>query len=170
MTPPALSEPTVVFGLNGGLSEARIPSVGVDFGLAISARASFVGLGVSFLMTGEDVPDYENIGNPIDIGPVRTYREGPETEFYGKLSLALLGGLGVDVAGGLAIQKEAHIALPLLPSGMRALDVVVKPNGYQTEKVYLTGLIGLSVRAANMLISVGMHSRRGWVIGVGVVF
>jgi hypothetical protein len=170
MTPPALSEPTVVFGLNGGLSEARIPSVGVDFGLAISARASFVGLGVSFLMTGEDVPDYENIGNPIDIGPVMTYREGPETEFYGKLSLALLGGLGVDVAGGLAIQKEAHIALPLLPSGMRALDVVVKPNGYQTEKVYLTGLIGLSVRAANMLISVGMHSRRGWVIGVGVVF
>ncbi len=168
--PPALSEPTIVFGLNGGLSEAHIPSVGFDFGLAISARASFAGLGVSFSMTGEDVPEYENIGSPIDIGPVMTYREGPETEFYGKLSLALLGGLGVDVAGGLAIQKEAHIALPLLPSEMGALDVVVKPNGYQTERVYLTGLIGLSVRSANILISVGMHSRRGWVIGVGVVF
>jgi hypothetical protein len=121
-------------------------------------------------MTGEDVPDYENIGSPIDIGPVRTYREGPETEFYGKLSLALLGGLGVDVAGGLAIQKEAHIARPLLSAEMSALDVVVKPNGYQTEKIYLTGLIGLSVRSAHLLLSVGMHSRRGWVIGVGVVF
>jgi len=169
-TLPALAEPTVVFGLNGGLSEAHIPSVGFEFGFAISARASFAGLGVSFLMTGEDVPDYENIGSPIDIGPVRTYREGPETEFYGKLSLALLGGLGVDVAGGLAIQKEAHIARPLLSAEMSALDVVVKPNGYQTEKIYLTGLIGLSVRSAHLLLSVGMHSRRGWVIGVGVVF
>ncbi|GBC76535.1 hypothetical protein HRbin07_00737 [bacterium HR07] len=121
-------------------------------------------------MTGEDVPDYENIGSPIDLGPTVTYREGPETEFYGRLSLALVGGLGVDVAGGLAIQKEAHIALPLLPAGLSALDVIVKPNGYQTERVYLTGLVGVSVRSENLIVSVGMHSRRGWVIGVGVVF
>jgi hypothetical protein len=50
------------------------------------------------------------------------------------------------------------------------LDVVVKPNGYQTEKVYLTWLIGLSLRSENLALSVGMHNRRGWVIGVGVIF
>ncbi|MCX8103467.1 MAG: PEGA domain-containing protein [Candidatus Bipolaricaulota bacterium] len=166
--PMALSEPTVLLGLNGGLSTAQIPSVGFDFGFAIGA--SFAGLGVSFSLTGEDVPAYENIGSPIDLGPTVTYREGPETEFYGKLSLALLGGLGIDIAGGIAVQKEAHIALPLVPSGFSALDVVVKPNGYQTEKIYLTGLIGLSLRSENFMASVGMHNRRGWVIGVGVVF
>jgi hypothetical protein len=47
---------------------------------------------------------------------------------------------------------------------------VVKPNGYQTEKVYLTWLVGLSLRSENLVLSVGMHNRRGWVIGVGVIF
>lgn len=167
-TPPAIAEPTVMLSFNGGLSAAQIPSVGFDFSFAI--RASFAGLGVSFLMTGEDVPEYEDIGAPADLGPTRTYRDGPETEFYGKLSLALIGGLGVDVAGGVAIQQEAHIALPLAPSRLHALDVVVKPNGYQTEKIYLTGLIGLSLRSGNLTLSAGVHNRRGWVIGVGVVF
>jgi hypothetical protein len=163
-----LAKPTVFMGVNGGVNAAQIPSVGFDFGFAIGK--SFAGLGASFLMTGEDVPEYENIGSPVDLGPTAVYREGPETEFYGKLSLAILGGLGVEIAGGIAIQKEAHIALPLISSGFSALDVVVKPNGYQTERVYLTGLIGLSVRSDNLMLSVGMHSRRGWVIGVGVVF
>jgi hypothetical protein len=166
--PSVLAKPTVFMGVNGGVNAAQIPSVGFDFGFAIGK--SFAGLGASFLMTGEDVPEYENIGSPVDLGPTAVYREGPETEFYGKLSLAILGGLGVEIAGGIAIQKEAHIALPLISSGFSALDVVVKPNGYQTERVYLTGLIGLSVRSDNLMLSVGMHSRRGWVIGVGVVF
>lgn len=166
--PSVLSEPRVLLGLNGGLNAAQIPSVGFDFSFALGTN--FVGLGASFSMTGEDVPEYENIGSPIDIGPTQTYREGPETEFYGKLSLALVGGLGVDIVGGIAIQKEAHIALPLVLSAFSALDVVVKPNGYQTEKIYLTGLIGLRLRSENLLLSAGMHSRRGWVIGVGVVF
>jgi len=166
--PSVLAKPTVFMGVNGGVNAAQIPSVGFDLGFAIGK--SFAGLGASFLMTGEDVPEYENIGSPVDLGPTAVYREGPETEFYGKLSLAILGGLGVEIAGGIAIQKEAHIALPLISSGFSALDVVVKPNGYQTERVYLTGLIGLSVRSDNLMLSVGMHSRRGWVIGVGVVF
>lgn len=170
ISPLARLKPTLALGLNGGLNTAQIPSVGFDFGFVISPRANLVGLGVSFLMTGEDVPEYENIGIPIDRGPVQTYREGPETEFYGRFSLALLGGLGIDVAGGLAVQKEAHIALPLVSSGLGTLDVVVKPNGYQTEKVYLTGLIGLSLRSENLILSVGVHNRRGWVIGVGMVF
>ena len=166
--PPALAKPTLMLRFNGGLSAAQIPSVGFDFSFAIGA--SFAGLGVSFLMTGEDVPEYENIGAPADLGPTVTYREGPETEFYGKLSLALIGGLALDVAGGIAIQQEVHIALPLAPSGLRTLDVVVKPNGYQTEKIYVTGLIGLSLRSGNLTLSAGVHNRRGWVIGVGVVF
>lgn len=157
-----------MLSFNGGWNAAQIPSVGFDLSLAI--RASFAGLGVSFLMTGEDVPEYEDIGAPADLGPIMIYREGPETEFYGKFSLALVGGLGVDVAGGIAIQQEAHIALPLAPSGLSTLDVVVKPNGYQTEKVYLTGMIGLSLRSKNLTLSAGMHNRRGWVIGVGVAF
>lgn len=157
-----------MLSFNGGLSAAQILSVGFDFSFAI--RASFAGLGVSFLMTGEDVPEYEDIGAPADLGPTMIYREGPETEFYGRLSLALIGGLGIDVAGGIAIQQEAHIALPLAPSGLGALDVVVKPNGYQTERVYVTGLIGLSLRSKNLALSAGIHNRRGWVIGVGVVF
>ncbi len=167
---PVLPKPTVLLGLNGGLNAAQIPSAGFDCGFVISPMANVVGFGVSLTMTGEDVPPYEDVGSPIDLGPTMTYREGPETEFYGKLSLALLGGLGVDLAGGLAIQREAHIALPLLPSGLSALDVVVKPNGYQTEKYYLTWLLGLSLRSESLVLSVGMHNRRGWVIGVGVLF
>ncbi len=165
---PALSTPTVLVSFNAGLNAAQIPSVGFEFGFLISQRASVVGLGFSFSMTGEDVPEYEDIGGPRDLGPTMTYREGPETEFYGKLSLGVLGALSVDLLGGLAIQKEAHIALPLGPA--RALDVIVKPNGYQTERYYLTWLIGLSLRSQNIVLSAGMHNRRGWVIGVGVVF
>lgn len=164
----ALPRPTVFIGLNGGLNAAQIPSLGFEFGFLISQMGNSVGLGFSFLMTGENVPEYENIGSPIDLGPTTTYREGPETEFYGKLSLALLDGLTVDIAGGLAVQKEAHIALPLGP--MHALDVIIKPNGYQTEKYYLTWLLGLSLRLGNLALGAGMHNRRGWVIGVGVAF
>jgi hypothetical protein len=186
---PTRSQPTVLMGLNGGLNAAQIPSVGFDFGFVIPQRAHVVGGGISLSMTGEDVPEYEDIGAPADLGPTMTYRDGPETEFYGKLSLMVVGGLGVEIAGGLAIQKEAHIAQT--SSGLFAfagqwpakmygpgeawkpgegLDVVVKPNGYQTEKVYLTWLIGLSLRSENLALSVGMHNRRGWVIGVGVIF
>ncbi|MDW8031589.1 MAG: PEGA domain-containing protein [Candidatus Bipolaricaulota bacterium] len=164
----ALPRPTVLISLNGGLSAAQIPSLGFEFGFLISQMGNTVGLGFSFLMTGEDVPDYEDVGRPIDLGPTTTYREGPETEFYGKFSLALLDGFTVDIAGGLAVQKEAHIALPLGP--MRALDVIVKPNGYQTERYYLTWLLGLSLRLGNLALGAGMHNRRGWVIGVGVAF
>lgn len=168
-TPPQVpirEAPGLLLGLNGGLNTA--PSVGFDFSFSISER--FIGIGVSFLMTGEDVPEYEDIGHPDDLGPTMVYREGPEAEFYAKFTLTLLGGLGVDISGGLAIQKEAHIAMPLLPSGFSSLDVVVKPNGYQTEKTYLTGLIGLSLRSENLSLSAGLHNRRGWVIGVGLLF
>lgn len=166
--PPLRPEPTLVLNFNGGWNAAQIPSAGGDLGFTVSPRNTTVSLGVSFLMTGEDVPEYEDIGAPADLGPTVIYREGPETEFYGKLSVALISGLGVDVAGGIAIQREAHIAVPLAPSN--ALDVVVKPNGYQTERVYVTGLIGLSVRSRNLTLSAGVHNRRGWVIGVGVLF
>jgi hypothetical protein len=162
--------PDLVVGLNGGLNTDQVPSFGFDFSFVISERANRAGGGVSFLMTGESVPEYENIGSPGDLGPTLIYLEGPETEFYAKFSLALFAGLGIDILGGLSIQKEAHIAMPLVPSGFSALDVVVKPNGYQTEKVYLTGLIGLSLRSGNLVLSVGVHNRRGWVIGVGVIF
>ncbi len=162
--------PTVLIGFNGGLNATQIPSMGFEFGFMIPQMTHILGLGFSFSLTGEDVPEYEDIGSPIDLGPTMTYREGPETEFYGKLSLALLGGLSVDIAGGLAIQKEAHIALPLVPAQMRVLDVVVKPNGYQIERYYVTWLIGLGLRSQNLALSAGMHNRRGWVIGVGVLF
>ncbi len=162
--------PDLAVGLNGGLNTDQIPSFGFDFSFVISERSNMVGLGVSFLMTGESVPEYENIGNPGDLGPTMTYLEGPETEFYATFTLVLVGGLGIEISGGLAIQKEAHIAMPLVPSGFSTLDVVVKPNGYQTEKAYLTGLIGLSLRSENLVLSAGLHNRRGWVIGVGIVF
>lgn len=171
-TPPSLppQAPDVALNLNGGLNPHQIPSVGFDFSFVISPHFHRAGVGASFLMTGQDVPEYEDIGRPIDLGPTKTYRDGPETEFYGKFSLSLISGLAVDIAGGISIQQEAHIALPLVPSGFVGLDVVVKPNGYKTERVYFSGLIGLSLRSENLLLSVGMHNRRGWVIGVGIVF
>ncbi len=167
---PIRQAPDLLAGLNGGLNTDQIPSVGFEFSFVISERANRAGVGVSFLMTGENVPEYENIGGPGDLGPTLTYLEGPETEFYAKFSLALPAGVGIDILGGLSIQKEAHIAMPLVPSGFSALDVVVKPNGYQTEKAYLTGLIGLSLRSGNLVLSAGFHNRRGWVIGVGGIF
>lgn len=175
--PPPLPEPSHIrqapdlsVGLNGGLNTDQIPSFGFDFSFRISERFNMIGGGVSFLMTGENVPEYENIGSPDALGPTMTYLEGPETEFYAKLTLALVGGLGLEISGGLAIQKEAHIAMPLVPAGFSALDVVVKPNGYQTEQTHFTGLIGLSLRSETLSLSAGLHNRRGWVIGVGIVF
>jgi hypothetical protein len=59
---PTRSQPTVLMGLNGGLNAAQIPSVGFDFGFVTPQRAHVVGGGISLSMTGEDVPEYEDIG------------------------------------------------------------------------------------------------------------
>ncbi len=158
-----------VLGFNGGLNHAQIISLGFDFSLLISENA--FGGGLSFLLTGEDVPQYEDMGRPYDLGPTVVYRAGPETEFYLKLSLNVAGALGLELSGGISVQQEAHIARPwLAASATRALDVIVKPNGYKTEKIYLTGLLGLSLRTQSLSLSLGMHNRRGWVVGVGVRF
>ncbi|MCS6936630.1 MAG: DUF4384 domain-containing protein [Candidatus Bipolaricaulota bacterium] len=164
------ARPDLMLGFNGGLSREQIPSLGFDFNWSLSQRSRFWGLGVSFLLTGEAVPPYEDIGRPEDLGPTMVYREGPETEFYLKLSVGI-GPLGLDVAGGFSIQQEAHVA-QVFPFGQSAhpLDVVVKPNGYKREKIYLTGLIGFSLRSENLALSVGVHNRRGWVVGIGVLF
>lgn len=164
--------PNALLAFNGGLNREQIVSVGFDFSFRISESAK-VGFGLSFLFTGESVPEYEEIGRPAEIGPTRVYREGPEIEFYLRLSLGLLRGWGLEFTGGFSMQQEAHIAQPLLPSGLalaHQLDVIVKPNGYQTEKAYLTGLIGLGLRSGNISVTLGMHNRRGWVVGVGVLF
>ncbi len=162
--------PALMLGFNGGLNQAEIPSLGFDFSWSLFEKTRLLGVGLSFLLTGEAVPLYEDIGRPEDLGPTLVYREGPETEFYLRFSLGV-GPLGLDFTGGFSIQQEAHIA-QIFPwtQGTHPLDVIIKPNGYKTEKVYLTGLIGLSLRSQNLSLSVGMHNRRGWVVGVGVLF
>lgn len=160
--------PVLMLGVNGGLSREQIPSLGFDFNWSLTERSRFWGVGIAFLLTGEAVPPYEDLGRPEDLGPTMVYREGPETEFYLRLSLGV-GPVGLDFSAGVSIQQEAHIA-QVFPQGARPLDVVIKPNGYKRERVYLTGLIGVSLRSENLMLSVGMHNRRGWVVGVGVLF
>jgi hypothetical protein len=82
----------------------------------------------------------------------------------------LLDLFSFELAGGIALQEQAHIALPPNFTSMRELDVGIVPNGYTTTKIYLSGYMGFGLHLGNMTVSVMNHPRRGRVIGLSIHF
>lgn len=160
---------SVAVGFNVGLSSLAVPSLGADFGWR--AGLGIFSLGSSVLMTDQDAPDFNDLGYPIsfDYGE-RVFNLGPEIETYAKLSVLLLDLFSFELAGGIALQEQAHIALPPNFTSMRELDVGIVPNGYTTTKIYLSGYMGFGLHLGNMTVSVMNHPRRGRVIGLSIHF
>ncbi len=148
--------------VNLGGHPAGLSTFGVEFGLGLLR----FGLGIAD--TGEDVPAFYDVGEPVDLGPERVYNDGPETQIYAKLALGLgLEGWFVELGGGVVQQVRAHVAAPLEAG---ALDVGVQPNGYRTETLTGAAVAGLAYRVGGALLQVGYDTHRGWVGGLGVAF
>ena len=152
-------------GLNAGANRDNIFSLGFELGLF--KRLS---IGAAFLFTGEPVPDYFDVGEPVDLENEQIFSYGPETEFYLKLSLPIAEALLLEGSLGIATQQIVNVAMPREALQPNPEAIEIKPNGYKDIKAYFTGLVGIAVRLDALKISVGYHTRRGWTIGVGVEF
>jgi hypothetical protein len=127
--------------------------------------------GISALMTDDDVPDFNDVGRPVrfDYGEY-VYNDGPELELYAKLTALRFQMVALEAAGGISIQQQAHVARPPFTGGLRTLDVEVVPNGYTTHRRYMTGYLGVGLQLGRVTLSLGQHTRRGWVVGLGLSF
>lgn len=127
-------------------------------------------LGTSIADTMEEVPEFFDLGGPVELGPERVFNEEPEVEFYLKLSLATgLNGLALELGAGIVLQAQAHVAASVLGPA-NPLDVSVLPNGYRTEAFQGAGIVGLAYRAGSLLLQLGYDTHRGIVGGLGVAF
>jgi len=153
------------FGLNAGANRENIFSLGFEFGLF--KRLS---VGASFTFTGESVPDYFDVGEPVDFENELVFNDGPEFEFYLKLSIPILEALLIEGGAGIATQQRVHIAIPSEAYEMSPQAIEIKPNGYKDFKAYFTSLVGIAARMGSLKIGIGYHTRRGWTMGVGVEF
>ena len=141
-----------------------ISTFGLEFGI------SAVRLGIGLADTADEVPEFFDLGTPIDLGPEWVLNEDPEVEIYGKLSLgAGLEGLWLELGAGLVYQVEVHVAAPDFGSPA-PLDVSVQPNGYRIELFEGAGIVGLAYRFGNVLLQAGYDTHRGVVGGLGVIF
>lgn len=157
------------FGMNVGLNDDGLFSGGMEVSLS-----RYVALGGSLTFTGDDVPEFNDVGQPTDFSNERVYNDGPEAEVYGKLAVPFGDRLGFHAGGGMAVQRKAHVAAPsdvvVVGESSHQPLVEVQPNGYYTEDDHLTAFAGVSVNAHGNHLSVSYHNRRGWVIGVGIGF
>ncbi len=159
----------LAFGMNVGLNDDGIFSGGLEIGFS-----PYLALGGSLSFTGEDVPAFNDVGEPRSFSNERVYNDGPEAELYGKVAVPFGDRLGFHVGGGMAVQQKAHVAQPseVIVVGARSARplVDVQPNGYRTSENFLTVFGGVSISAGSSQLSVGYHNRRGWVLGLGMRF
>ena len=154
---------SLIFGVNAGLRPEGIFSVGADLGLASGLR---MGGSVAFT-EDEEIPEYFDIGAPMQFERERIYNLGPETEAYLKLSWPLVERLHLQVGAGIAVQERVHIAVPpgvIVVSDFTPL-VKILPNGYRETVGYPTVFGGLAFEVGSSFLGVGYHSRRGWLLG-----
>lgn len=157
--PPALE-----FNLGFGRNGEGVRSVGLAVG-------DWFMLGGSFSFTGEEVPDYYRV--PPQPWEGEVYNSGPELELCALVATPFIAGVSLEGGVGLSFQQQVHIATMTPPAsqeeaGLVPQRAVVKPNGYREWKTYLTMLGGISIRLGEMFLSLDYHSRRGWMIGVGI--
>lgn len=149
---------------NLGGHPAGISTFGLEFGI------SAIRLGIGLADTADEVPEFYDVGTPIDLGPEWVLNEDPEVEVYGKLSLGTgLEGLWLELGAGFVYQVQAHVAAPNL-GGPMPLDVSVLPNGYRVELFEAAGIVGLAYRVGHVLLQIGYDTHRGVVGGLGVIF
>lgn len=156
--------------INFGLHPSGTFSLGLDLGFS-----PFMGLGGSLAFTGQDVPDYFDIGSPYTFTRERVYNAGPELEGDLHLRLPLSPSFALQFGGGIASQAQAHIAAPssseiIDVSSIEAKAIRVKPNGYRETKIYLAASAGFVITLASSSFELGYHTRRGWVLGFGGTF
>lgn len=161
--------PTFSLGFNAGLNAKGIFSAGFEIG-----ATSGLSVGGSISFTDDEVPKYFDVGHPQPFPRERVYHQGSETEAYLKLSLPLFGALAIQIGGGIAVQEQVHIAAPGGVSmdhgpGMDPL-VEILPNGYSETASYLTAFGGVALRVGEGFLSIGHHTRRGWVLGLTLNF
>lgn len=163
------------FASNVTLSNAKVISaVGLNLGANLNSLGGEVGifkvlrLGIAAYFTGEVIPDYYEVEPPAQPWPDELiYNDGPEIEAYLKLIAPLGERVALAVSGGLAVQEQVHLAVS--PSGSSLpQDATIKPNGYKTTENYLTALAGIVLKIEPLLIELGYHSRRGWLVGIGI--
>ncbi|MBI1730232.1 DUF4384 domain-containing protein [Candidatus Acetothermia bacterium] len=158
---PASLVSTFQFGWDVGLRAEGILSTGFDIGFT-----SGLGIGASMSFTGDDVPDFVDIGTKIQFTQEQVYNFGPEMEAYLKLTLPLGTHFFIQVGAGAAIQEQAHIAIPSEANQIGSEDVSVLPNGYEETLNYLTGFGGIGFQVGNSILSIERHTRRGWMLGI----
>jgi hypothetical protein len=148
-------------GWDVGLRPEGILSTGFDLGFT-----SGIGIGASMSFTGDDVPDFVDIGTKVQFTKEQVYNFGPEMEAYLKLTLPLSGPIFVQFGGGAAIQELAHVAIPSEVNQIGTQDVSVLPNGYEETLNYLTGFGGIGFQVGNGILTIERHTRRGWMLGI----
>lgn len=157
------------FGMNAGLNDDGIFSGGLEIGFS-----PYFGLGGSLSFTGEDVPEFNDLGREANFSNERVYNDGPEAELYGRLAIPFGDRIGVHVGGGMAVQQKAHVAAPsgvvVVGGTSNRRQVEVQPNGYHTSENFLTVYGGVSIDAGSNRLSVSYHNRRGWVLGLAIQF
>lgn len=162
----------LALGLNAGLNDQGVFSVGLELGSVAGAR-----LGISVSLTqDEGIPKYQEIPGPAEFERERVYDLGPETELYVKLAWPAVGALYLELGAGIAVQEKVHIARPSgvieVSSVSAAVEPLIEilPNGYRETEGHLTGLAGLALQVGDSLLSVSFHTRRGLVLGVALKF
>lgn len=163
------SIPSFAIGFNAGLNTKGVFSAGFEIG-----AASGLSVGGSISFTEDEVPKYFDVGHPQLFPRERVYHQGSETEAYLKLSLPLLEALAIQIGGGIAVQERVHIAAPggvSIDNGLVMGPLVeILPNGYSETASYLTAFGGVALRVGEGFLSIGHHTRRGWVLGLTLHF
>lgn len=152
-----------------GFNLADFSSFGFEVGFSTSTSTSVL-LGTSVSLTGDKgIPEFHEIPPPEEPwDDEEVYNSGPELEFYLKLVIPF-GEIRIEGGIGVAVQEKVHIAMPPQQQSID-LDIDPLPNGYRSWQSYFTTLGGVGLRSAPFVLSFNYHTRRGWVIGVGVEF
>lgn len=170
LPPPAPQTPSSEAG--GGLLAGLGFNLGIDWkslGMEVGLLRE-LRLGTAARFTGDQVPGYYEVPPPEEPWPGELiYNDGPEVEFYLLLAVPLGERPALALGGGLAVQEQVHIAAAPEGSSLPQ-DVVIKPNGYRTTKNYLTALGGLILKTEPFFLELDYHSRRGFLLGIGIGF
>ena len=162
--PQGLIEP-VPFNL--GLDVGR-GARGWSLGLLVGGELQ---LGGSISFTGEEVPDYYEV--PPQPWEGEVYNLGSELELCALFGTPFIAGVSVESGIGFSFQQKVHIATMPGAQGETAFlpqRAVILPNGYTNWETNLSAFGGISTHLEGAMLSLRYHTRRGWIVGIGVEF
>ena len=130
-----------------------------------------VRIGGSITFTGDEVPDYYEVPHQPWEGEV--YNLGPELELCGLAATPFIAGVSLECGVGISFQQRVHIAtMPAAQRETRLLPqrAVILPNGYTDRETNFSAFGGISIRLEEGMLSLRYHTRRGWIVGIGLEF